>query len=594
MTAPVPAGGDALFPSQVLRDYALLADGERGAVVGPRGDVVWMCAPQWDAPAVFASLVGGPGVFAVTPVDPRFVWGGQYDDGTLIWTSRWVTTEGIVECREALAMPGDPATAVLMRRIRVISGTAPVRVLLQPRPGFGRHTVRLSRSGAGVWSGEAGGLQLRVSGMDRAADCGGLLRQEVRLRPGEEHHIVLEISGRPLPRHVPEPAALWTATEHAWASSAPTMAETAAPADARRAYAVLRGMTSSTGAMAAAATLGLPERAEAKRNYDYRYAWIRDQCFAGLAAGAGGPTELLDSAVRFVSGRLLADGAGLKPAYTVAGGQVPDEHTLDLPGYPGGTDTVGNWVNGQFQLDSLGEALLLFATAARHDHLDTLHWQAVRQAVAAIETRWTAADAGIWELDNQTWTHSRLMCVAGLKAMSRYAPASQAAAWTALAGTILDHTAAACLHPSGRWQRSSSDHRIDAALLLPAIRGAVPAGDARSLATAAAVRSELLEDGYVYRFRQGPGPLADAEGAFLLCGFNLALTEHQQGNAVAAFRLFERNRAACGSPGVFTEEFAVEQRQLRGNFPQAFVHAAMLETAHRLAGPPGPGGQFTI
>lgn len=590
-TAAQSLDGDSPFPSQVLRDYALVADGERGAVIGPRGDVVWMCAPHWDAPAVFASLVGGPGVFAVTPVNPRYVWGGQYEDGTLIWTSRWVTTDGIVECREALAMPGDPEVAVLMRHIRVISGTAPVRVLLHPRPGFGRQPLNLYKSGSGMWSGSAGGLELRVTGMGRARVLDGMLRQDVHLGPGEEHDIVLELSSRPLPARAPAPADLWTATERNWTGSVPAMTGTAAPGDARRAYAVLRGLTSSTGAMVAAATLGLPERAEAKRNYDYRYAWIRDQCFAGQAAGAGAPTGLLDSSVRFVSERLQADRSALKPAYTVNGGRVPDEHTLVLPGYPGGTDTVGNWVNGQFQLDSLGEALLLFATAAGHDHLDTVHWQAVEQTVAAIEATWTAPDAGIWELRNERWTHSRLTCVAGLKAISRYAPRTKAATWISMADRILKNTVATCTHPSGRWQRSDTDVRVDAALLLPAIRGAVPAHDSRSLATAAAVRKELLEDGYVYRFRHCPGPLAVAEGAFLLCGFNLALTEHQQGNTVEAFRLFERNRAACGSPGLFTEEYDVGQRQLRGNFPQAFVHAAMLETAHRLAGPPSLDGQ---
>ncbi|MDQ0241851.1 glycoside hydrolase family 15 protein [Arthrobacter bambusae] len=588
MQSGLKSDGAPLFPAQVLREYALIGDGERGAVIGPRGDVVWMCAPQWDSPAVFSSLVGGSGVFAVTPLNPRYVWGGHYEDGTLIWNSRWVTTDGIVECREALAMPGDPATAVLMRHIRLISGTAPVRVLLQPRPGFGRHGVDVSRSDDGVWSGDGGGLRLRISGMGQASLIDGMLRQDIQLGPGGEHHLVLELSSKPLPSRPPAPADLWTATTQAWASSVPAMDDTVAPADARRAYAVLRGMTSSTGAMVAAATLGLPERAEAKRNYDYRYAWIRDQCFAGQAAGARAATDLLDSAVHFVSERLLTDGASLRPAYTVTGGKVPDEHTLDLPGYPGGTDTVGNWVNQQFQLDAFGEALLLFATAARHDHLDKEHWHAVEQAVAAIEAKWDVPDAGIWELGDERWTHSRLSCVAGLKAISRYAPADQASALDQLAGLILTHTAATCTHPSGRWQRSAADERIDAALLLPAIRGALPTRDPRSLATAEAVRKELLDDGYVYRFRHGPGPLADSEGAFLLCGFNLALTEHLQGNITEAIRLFERNRSACGSPGLFTEEYDIEQRQLRGNFPQAFVHAAMLETAHRLAQPPPP------
>ncbi|WP_028266923.1 glycoside hydrolase family 15 protein [Arthrobacter sp. MA-N2] len=576
------------FPVHVLRDYALIGDGERGAVIGPRGDVVWMCAPQWEGPAVFSSLVGGSGVFAVTPVNPRYVWGGHYDDGTLIWNSRWVTTDGIVECREALAMPGERERAVLMRHIRLISGTAPVRVLLQPRPGFGSQRVDFSRSDDGVWSGDGGGLTLRVSGMGHANVLDGMLQQDIRPEPGGEHHLVLELSSKPLPAAPPAPADLWAVTERAWAASVPAMDATVAPADARRAYAVLRAMTSSTGAMVAAATLGLPERAEAKRNYDYRYAWIRDQCFAGQAAGAGGATGILDSSVHFVSERLLTDGISLKPAYTVDGGTVPDEHTIDLPGYPGGTDTVGNWVNKQFQLDSFGEALLLLAAAARQDHLDKEHWLAAEQAVAAIEAKWDTPDAGIWELGNERWTHSRLSCVAGLKAISRYAPAAQASAWSQLAELILRHTAATCTHPSGRWQRSPADGRIDAALLLPAIRGALPARDPRSLATAEAVRKELLDDGYVYRFRHGPGPLADSEGAFLLCGFNLALTEHQQGNTTEAFRIFERNRSACGSPGLFTEEYDIQQRQLRGNFPQAFVHAAMLETAHRLAGPPTP------
>ncbi|MDQ0028656.1 glycoside hydrolase family 15 protein [Arthrobacter bambusae] len=577
---------DVLFPAHVLRDYALLGDGERGAVIGPRGDVVWMCAPQWHDPAVFASLIDGPGAFAVTPLNPRYVWEGHYDDGTLIWNSRWVTTDGIVECREALAMPGDPSTAVLMRCIRVISGNAPVRVVLQPKPGFGRERLDLSKEDDGAWSGSGGGLRLRVSGLGRANLVDGVLREEIRLAPGDEHHLVLELSSKPLPARAPESASLWASTERAWAALAPEMTSSVAPADARRAYAVLRGLTSSSGAMVAAATMGLPEREAAKRNYDYRYAWIRDQCFAGLAAAASGAMDIFDSAVRFVGERLLSDGPSLKPAYTVTGGRVPDEKALDFPGYPGGTDTVGNWINGQFQLDNFGETLLLFATAADHDRLDKVTWTAVELAVAAIEAKWTEPDAGMWELENEYWTHSRLLCVAGLKAIIRHAPTAQAASWESLADKIFDQAAATCMHPSGRWQRSASDERIDSALLLPAIRGAIPPRDPRSLATAAAVRKELFDDGYVYRFSHGPGRLAEAEGAFLLCGFNLALTEHLQGNTVEAFRLFERNRAACGSPGLFTEEFDVEQRQLRGNFPQAFVHAAMLETAHRLAGPP--------
>jgi GH15 family glucan-1,4-alpha-glucosidase len=129
---------------------------------------------------------------------------------------------------------------------------------------------------------------------------------------------------------------------------------------------------------------------------------------------------------------------------------------------------------------------------------------------------------------------------------------------------------------------------VDAALLLPALRGAVDPRDPVSVATVDAVRRELGRDGYVYRFRQAPGPLNDAEGAFILCGFQMALATYQQGDEVEAVRWFERNRSALGPPGLFTEEFDVVQRQLRGNLPQAFVHALLIESAVTLRQPPDP------
>jgi GH15 family glucan-1,4-alpha-glucosidase len=157
-----------------------------------------------------------------------------------------------------------------------------------------------------------------------------------------------------------------------------------------------------------------------------------------------------------------------------------------------------------------------------------------------------------------------------------------AARWSSLADAILADTATHGLHVSGRWQRSPTDSRVDAALLLPGIRGALAPDDPRVGATLDAVLHELTDDGYAYRFRHGDEPLAHAEGAFLLCGFLVAQALADQGDAVAAARWFERNRAACGPPGLFTEEFDVGQRQLRGNLPQAFVHAMLIESAHHL------------
>ncbi|MFJ9948333.1 glycoside hydrolase family 15 protein [Kitasatospora sp. NPDC091207] len=570
-----------------LRDYALLADGERGALVGPRGDIVWMCAPTWDSDAVFSALIGGPGWYTVTPTEP-FVWGGYYESGSLIWRSRWTTTGGLVECREALAHPGDPHRAAVLRRILAVDGDAHLDVDLRPAAGFGAHRLcQVRQDGQGRWTARAGELYLRWSGAPDARSSDAGLHTTVRLESGAGHDLVLEISDRPLPR--PEPAdVLWRSTEAAWETRVPALAGTIGQRDARHAYAVLAGLTGPGGGTVAAATTSLPERAEQGRDYDYRYVWIRDQAYIGQAVAAAGPHQLLNDSTRFVTARLLEHGPALAPAYTATGAPVPDRRTLDLPGYPGGFDVVGNHVNRQFQLDVFGESLLLLAAAARHDRLDADGWQAALTAADVIATRHREPDAGIWELHDDRWAHSRLTCAAGLRAIAAAAPRTdtgRAGGWEALADAIVAETSADCLHPTGRWQRSPNQAGVDAALLLPAIRGALPAEDPRTTATLHAVRADLARDHYVYRFRHDQRPLEAAEGAFLLCGFVMALAEHQQHNEVEAVRWFERNRAACGPPGLYAEEFDVAQRQLRGNLPQAFVHALMLEAAARLARP---------
>jgi hypothetical protein len=579
------SGPDVAAP-HVLREYALLADGERGVLVGPRGDFAWMCFPSWDSEAIFATLIGGGGLYAVTPLC-RFVWGGYYERPGLIWRSRFVCDDStIVECREALALPASRERAVLLRRVMAIEGTARVRILLAPRADFGRQAPRdLRRDDDGIWTARLGeDTHLRwLGGADAKPANGGDLELELELE-ADSHHDLLLVLDRDRDAAPPEVDHAWQGTEAAWRERVPELRETIAPRDARHAYAVLAGLTSTGGGMVAAATTSLPERAAQGRNYDYRYVWIRDQCLTGQAVAAAGGHALMDDAVRFVSRQLLQHGADLKPAYTATGEPVPDPCQLELAGYPGGDDVVGNQVNKQFQLDVFGEALLLFAAAADHDHLDADGWRAAELAAEAISARWQEPDAGVWEIDPDEWTHSRLICAAGLRAISARHPGEErAASWLALADRITGHTSARALHPSGRWQRSPTDERVDAALLLLAIRGAIPAADPRSIATLSAIERELTEDGYCYRYRPDERPLGAAEGAFLLCGFLMALAYHQQGEEVAAAHWFERNRAACGPAGLLSEEFDVLQRQLRGNLPQAFVHALLLECAAKQA-----------
>lgn len=579
------------FPPQVLRQYALLADGERGALIGPQGDIAWMCAPCWHSDAVFATLIGGGGAYVVTPVGSRHVWGGYYEPGGLIWRSRWITAGGEIECREALAYPGDPGRVVLLRQVAALRGDAHVRVFLEPRAGFGHYANGHLSCHDGVWTGRTGSLQWRWTGaadavpVPSAHAAGEVLVAELVVPQGERHDLVFEIADQ-LPGESVDVHTAWPATEATWARRHPDLQVAIAQRDAGHAWAVLRGLTGTGGGMVAAATTSLPERAGAPRSYDYRYAWIRDQSYAGMAAAAAGAVDLLDDAARFITARLLGDGPRMRPAYTVTGEHVPAEVELGLSGYPGGADKVGNWVNQQFQLDAFGEALQLLATAARHDRLDADGVRAIQVAVDVIGERWREPEAGIWELQDRCWTQSRLACVAGLRAAAR-APETgvDVPTVTTLADTILAETARTSLHPDGYWQRSPDIPGADASLLLAAVRGAVPGDDPRTLATLRAVHEQLVQDSFVYRFRHDQRDLGEAEGAFLLCGFMLALAEHQQGRHWHAARCFERNRAACGPPGLFSEEYDVTQRQLRGNLPQAFVHALLLETAASLTPP---------
>ena len=579
--------------THVLRDYALLADGHRGVLVGPQGDCAWLCFPSWSDPAVFASLVGSGGHYLVQPPG-RWVWGGYYEDGSLIWVSRWVTEHGIFESREALSYPATADRAVLLRRVRALDTAGELLVALDPRADYGRASVGTWRRKDGHW--EARGQELTVrwwggeNAVSRLVDHHHRLELQLELEAGAHHDFVLELTTGAASKRggfaaeAPDPDTCWRLTEEAWQAEVPECKGILAAQDVRRSYAVLRGMTGPEGGTVAAATTSLPERAEGNRNYDYRYVWIRDSCYVGRAGACiPGGEAMLDDAVRFVSGRLLADKDQLSPAYLPDGSPVPGELVLeDLPGYPGGTDVIGNHIRGQFQLDAFGEALLLLALAASRGRLDAPGWKAAAIAADTIERRWGEADSGIWELEPNFWTHSRLICVAGLRALCE-APAGpgaeETARYLALADTILACTAAEALRPSGAWQRACDDPRVDAALLLAELRRAVPPGDPRSAATRQAVIDELTENGYVYRYAHPGSPLGEAEGAFLICSFWLSLSCLAAGDAVGAARWFERARSGAGAPGLLAEEFDVVQHQLRGNLPQAFVHAALIEAA---------------
>ncbi|HLK44355.1 MAG TPA: trehalase-like domain-containing protein, partial [Acidimicrobiales bacterium] len=300
---------------KVLRDYALVADGVRGALVGSEGEVAWLCFPTWSDPAVIAGLLGAGGVYQVRPRG-RAVAEGRYDDGTLVWTSRWVTEDGVLDVRNVLALPGDPRRAVLLRRVTAEGPPCVVDVALELASDYGRSAGgSWARTDEGSFVLDGPGWSARLSGLPEAvaqrSPAGGTqLAATLEVRPGEPRDLVVELACGQLSAFPPvDVATTWGTTERAWAGAVPACEDTIAPRDARRACAVLRAMTTSEGATIAAATTSLPEQDRADRNYDYRYAWVRDTCYVGQAGAAiVGGEAIMDDAVRWVSARLLDDG----------------------------------------------------------------------------------------------------------------------------------------------------------------------------------------------------------------------------------------------------------------------------------------------
>ena len=572
-------------PVHAIRDFAFLADGERGALVDPQGEIQWLCFPGWADEPVFGSLFGLPGSYTVRP-GGRYTWGGYYEEGTLIWRSRWTLDSGaIVESRETLSFPGDRRQALILRRIVGVQGRARIHAVLTLASGWAP-TATIPPAGViapGTWRWRQAGCHARWTCGEGARPAEGGVGLDFDIQEGEERDLVLELAGEE-PEHQLQPAAeLWEATAQAWQAEVPDLDSHGARREARTSFAVLRGLTSGGSGLVASCTTSLPERLDSGRLYDYRYVWIRDQVYAGRAGATLGGGSLLENATRFVSDRLLEDGPGLRPVYTVEGGVVPEEKTLEIPGYPGARPvTVGNRSGRQFQLDCFGEALLLFASAAGHDLLQGREFEAARKAAQAIEQRWNEEDAGVWEQQPRWWTHSRLICAAGLKALALALPSEEGARWTLLADSLLTQAGQRSLRDDGGWRRAEDDERVDASLLLAAIRGALPGHDPRSVCTLQAVQRQLVQDGFCWRFRSGE-QLGEGEGAFTLCGFWMALAHLQCGERAEAGRWFERSSSACGPAGLFSEEYDPAQRQQRGNLPQAFVHAGLLECVGRMA-----------
>jgi GH15 family glucan-1,4-alpha-glucosidase len=602
--------------STPIEDYALIGDCETAALVSRRGSIDWLCWPRFDSGACFAAILGTKdhGRWIVEPVLPGSRATRRYRDDTLILETSIETADGAVTLIDFMpprgnAADGDSAdgnNSDIVRIVRGERGRVKMRMELVLRFDYGRVIPWVTRLPDGRLSAVAGPdmVLLDTPAAIRGKDLTTVAEFEVAA--GDMLPLVLTYG----PSHLPPPtpidpvpaldstARFWTR----WASRTQSKGEWSAAV--MRSLITLKALTyAPTGGIVAAPTTSLPEWLGGPRNWDYRFCWLRDATLTLLALMNAG---YYDEA-RAWRDWLLRAGAGapaqLQIMYGIAGERRLSEWEVPwLPGYEGSSPVrIGNAAHGQLQLDVFGEVIDTLHHA-RRGGLQTIEadWAFQRAILQLLETVWNLPDQGLWETRRgaRHFTYSKVMVwVAldrGIRAIEEFGLEGPLDRWRALRDTIhqdiCEHAFDAEL---GSFVQSYGSKALDASLLLLPTTGFLPPSDPRILGTIAAVERRLVVDGFVYRYdptisEDGP---PRKEGAFLACSFWLADAYLLSGRTDDARRLFERLLAIRNDLGLLSEQYDPAAGRLIGNFPQAFSHIALVNTAQNLASAAKPAEQ---
>jgi GH15 family glucan-1,4-alpha-glucosidase len=582
-----------------IEDYALIADEHTAGLVGCDGSIDWLCLPRFDSPACFAALVGdaGNGCWKIGPVSPVRKVARSYRGNTLVLETTFTCDDGevtLVDCM--LLNAGQPR---IIRRARGRRGRVAMQLEYVVRFDYGSIVPWVRRTDAGLLAVGgpdalllAGDVETRPDGLRHLA--------EFTLAKGEEvtFELTYFASHEPIPKARAPRNAVRT-TEKSWKSWS-GVCEYKGPYDAavRRSLLTLKALTYvPTGGIVAAATTSLPEQIGGIRNWDYRFCWLRDATFTLYALLSAGH----DDSARAWRGWLLRAVAGapedLQIVYNLRGARrLPEIELPWLAGYEGSRPVrVGNQAHGQFQLDVYGEVVDLLFVSHRYgiEHTEE-EWALSRAVIGAVERRWREPDRGLWEVRGplQHFTHSKVMAwvaldraVRSVEELGMDGPVDH---WRAVRAEIhADVCANAFDSTRGAFMQAYGSNDLDAATLLIPLVGFLPPHDARVLGTVAAIERELLRDGFVYRYTQGVGGTEDGlppgEGAFLACSFWLVDNYALSGRMADARRVFEGLLALCNDVGLLAEEYDPRAKRQLGNFPQAFSHVGLVNSAFNLS-----------
>jgi GH15 family glucan-1,4-alpha-glucosidase len=584
-----------MTPARRIEDYALIGDLQTAALVSREGSVDWCCFPRFDSGACFAALLGDRehGRWFLAPRTHVRRSTRRYRNDTLVLESIYETEEGTIRAIDF--MPPRGRAPDIVRIVEGLEGSVPMRSELVIRFDYG-HIVpwvrRIDHARVAIAGPDALCFRtpVEVHGENMATVSDFTLEQ------GERIPFVLTwfASHEPLPEEV-DPEQALNDTEAYWLDWAETCRHQGDYHDEiHQSLLVLKALTyEPTGGIVAAPTSSLPELAGGVRNWDYRFCWLRDATLTLLSMVHAGYHEEAESWERWLLRAVAGDPADLQIMYGIAGERRLDERELEwLPGYEGSKPVrVGNAASEQLQLDVYGEVIdALYQTCARAEAVDDNVWSLIRRLLDWLADGWRQEDSGLWEVRGPArhFTHSKVMAwvafdraVRFCEELSREGPVER---WRALRDEIRAEVLARAWNEEKQAFAQSYDaDELDASVLLLPLVGFLPATDERMVSTVAAVRRELTVGGLILRYRaQADGSvdgLPPGEGVFLPCSFWLADVLALQGQFAEARELFERLLDLRNDVGLLAEEFDPEAGRQLGNFPQAFTHLALVNTA---------------
>jgi GH15 family glucan-1,4-alpha-glucosidase len=590
-----------------IADYALLSDCHSAALVSRDGSIDWLCTPRFDSPSVFGRLLGpAAGHWSIRPTGEASV-SRRYLDRTMVVETTFRVAGGVAKLTDAMALGpgrdghdiGAGAPGVLLRVVEGLEGSVDFELEYAPRPQYGLTTPVLGHVEGGV-TADAGALVLSTH-MEARVD-GATARREFTVRPGISVAFALQHRAgpeRPRGWSQREISDLLGRTVEGWRTWSGAHQRYEGPWNdlVYHSGRVLQALTyQPTGAIVAAPTTSLPEVVGGERNWDYRYAWIRDASFTldalWVSACPDEAEKFFSWMARTASAKLKAD-SDLQIMFRVRGEEDLTERTLGhLPGWRDSRPVrVGNGAWNQRQLDVYGE--LLAAAERLADQLGDLDDESRGFLVSVADLaarRWTEQDHGIWEVRDEPrdFLYSKLMCWVALDRAVRLADligaADRATEWTRtrdeIRQAILDR---GWSDRAGAFAQSFGSDQLDASNLMMAIVGFLPPDDARMLATIEAIERDLTDDrGLIYRYKADDG-LPGEEGTFLLCTFWLAHALALAGKIDRARATFDRAAAYANDVGLLSEEVDGSTGELLGNFPQAFSHIGLINAAWAIA-----------